>query len=108
MGTYGDDSTTTAIINGSDLSTINQAGNANGAVYTFNRSGSTWAFESYLKAPNNSNLDVFGLLLDMSEDTIAVAAYSEDSSTTSIINGSNLDASNNSGNDNGAVYIFRD
>jgi len=106
VGAPGEASTTTSIINGSDLSSTNNAGNNNGAVYVFTRSGSTWSHQAYLKAPNNSNLDVFGNSIAISGDTIAVGANNEDSTTTSIINGSDLSSTNNAGNNNGAVYVF--
>jgi len=106
VGAPGEASTTTSIINGSDLSSTNNAGNNNGAVYVFTRSGSTWSHQAYLKAPNNSNLDVFGNSIAISGDTIAVGARLEDSTTTEIIHGSDLSGTNDSGDNNGAVYVF--
>ncbi len=106
-----ENSTTTAIINGSDLGTANNAGNVNGAVYVFTRSGTAWTHQSYLKAPNNGgagvgNLDFFGISLAISGDTIVAGTYNEDSTTTAIINGNDLDLTNDDGNGNGAVYVF--
>ena len=106
VSAVNEDSTTTSIINGSDLSSTNNAGNNNGAVYVFTRSGSTWSHQAYLKAPNNSNLDVFGNSIAISGDTIAVGARLEDSTTTEIIHGSDLSGTNDSGDNNGAVYVF--
>ncbi|HPC42351.1 MAG TPA: FG-GAP repeat protein, partial [Spirochaetota bacterium] len=68
--------------------------------------GSTWSHQAYLKAPNNSNDDYFGSSVAISGDTIAVGAPGEASTTTSIINGSDLSSTNNAGNNNGAVYVF--
>jgi len=106
VGTGFEDSTTTSIINGSDLSSTNDSGNSNGAVYVFTRSGTTWSHQAYLKAPNSSNEDYFGESVSVYGDTIAVGAYGEDSTTTSIINDSDLSSTNDSGYDNGAVYVF--
>ena len=106
VGAYGEDSTTTSIINGADLSTANNSGLQNGAAYVFVRSGNAWAHQAYLKPPNNSNEDLFGYSVAVSGDTIVVGAHHEDSSTTTIINGTNLSAANDSGFDNGAAYVF--
>ncbi|MCB1201777.1 MAG: chitobiase/beta-hexosaminidase C-terminal domain-containing protein [Leptospiraceae bacterium] len=107
VGAYQEDSTTTSIINGSNLSATNDSGNSNGAAYVFKRNGTNWNHEAYLKAPNNSNGDRFGYSLSISGDTAVVGAYVEYSNTTSIINSSNLLATNDSGNGNGAAYVFR-
>lgn len=107
VGTASEDSTSTNIINGFDLSSTNNSGTNNGAVYVFKRTGSTWAHEAYLKSPNNSDGDFFGYSVSVSGDTIAVGASNEDSTTTAIINGSNLAAANDSGSNNGAVYVFK-
>ncbi|MBI4374157.1 MAG: FG-GAP repeat protein [Deltaproteobacteria bacterium] len=106
VGAYKEDSSTTAIINGSDLSATNDSGTDNGAVYVFRRSGTAWSHEAYLKASNTSNSDWYGFSVAVNGDTIAVGAYQEDSSTTAIINGSDLSATNDSGTDNGAVYVY--
>jgi len=106
VGATGEDSTTTAIIHGSDLSGANNSGASNGAVYVFTRSGSTWSHQAYLKAPNNTDNDQFGFSVAIYGDTIAVGAPYEDSDTTAIIHGSDLSGTNDSGNANGAVYVF--
>lgn len=66
----------------------------------------TWSHQAYLKAPNNSNGDNFGISLSLSGDTIAVGAINEASTTTTIINGLDLSGTNDSGSGNGAVYVF--
>ena len=75
-----------------------------GAVYLFNRSGGSWLQQAYLKAPNTETDDYFGFSLDIAGDgnVIAVGAYSEDSSATSI----NGDQTDNSLVDSGAVYLY--
>lgn len=106
VGTVGEDSDTTAIINGSDLTSTNDLGESNGAVYVFTRTGSAWSHQAYLKAPNNDNGMAFGYTVAVAGDTIAVGAPTETSTTTAIINGSDLSATNTDGSNNGAVYVF--
>lgn len=66
----------------------------------------TWSHQAYLKAPNTTNEDQFGISVAIDTDTIAVGAYLEDSTTTGIINGSDLSATNDTGTNNGAVYVY--
>jgi hypothetical protein len=110
VGAPGEKSTTTSIINGSDLSSTNNNGNQNGAVYVFKQNGSSWSHEAYLKPPNNDDFDhfdQFGYSVSISGDTIAVGSPGEDSLTSTIINGSDLSSTNNDGSRNGAVYVFK-
>ncbi|HNW28676.1 MAG TPA: FG-GAP repeat protein, partial [Spirochaetota bacterium] len=111
VGAPYEDSDTTAIIHGSDLSGTNDSGNANGAVYVFTLSGGTWTHQAYLKAPNNGgagvgNGDNIGSSVAIYGGTIAVGASNEASTTTDIIHGSNPSGTNDSGSQNGAVYVF--
>lgn len=106
VGARREQSTTTTIIHGDDFSSTNNSGDRNGAVYLFTRSGSTWSHQAYLKAPNNTNEDYFGSSVALSGDSLAVGAYGESSTTKEIINNRDLSSTNDSGNDNGAVYIF--
>ncbi|HEY4181990.1 MAG TPA: integrin, partial [Kofleriaceae bacterium] len=75
-----------------------------GAVYVYTRSGSTWTQQAYVKASNTGSNDQFGDSVALSGDgnTLAVAAYMEDSSATGI-DGNQTD---NSANNSGAVYVF--
>lgn len=82
-------------ING-DQSTNN--GSNSGAVYVFARSGSTWKQQAFLKAANADVADGFGYSIAVSGATVAVGAPFEASRET--------DPADNSGNDNGAVYVF--
>ncbi|MDX2091371.1 MAG: FG-GAP repeat protein [Kofleriaceae bacterium] len=88
-------------INGDPTNTL--AG-ASGAAYVFTRAGSTWSQQTYIKASNTNAGDIFGCNVSISGDgsTIAVGAYGEASSATSI-GGDQLD---NSAMDAGAVYVF--
>lgn len=106
VGAHKETSTTTSIINGSNLSATDTACVDNGAVYVFVRSGSTWTHQAYLKALNNSNSDLFGESVAIEGNTIVVGARQEDSNTSGVINSSNLSATNDLGADNGAVYVY--
>jgi hypothetical protein len=85
VGASTEDSNQTTITNGT-LSSSNNLASASGAVYVFKRTGSTWANEAYLKAPNAEVDDFFGQV-SISDDTIVVGAYQEDSTETTITNG---------------------
>ncbi|MBK8170387.1 MAG: hypothetical protein IPK60_08565 [Sandaracinaceae bacterium] len=76
-----------------------------GAAYVFTRSAGVWSQQAYVKASNTNANDWFGnaLSLSSSGDTLAVAAYSEDSNATGV--GGN--AADNSAANAGAVYLFR-
>ena len=99
MGAHGESSAATGI-NGNQVD--NSAPDA-GAVYVFTRSGSTWSQQTYLKASNTNAGDQFGrLALSADGSTLAVGAWSEDSSATGI-NGNQAD---NGASGAGAVYVF--
>ena len=76
-----------------------------GAVYVFTRSGGTWGQHAYIKASNNGSNDHFGSAVSLSSDgsTLAVGSDAEDSNAT----GLNGDQTNNTLNNSGAVYVFR-
>jgi len=73
-----------------------------GAVYIFARSGGDWSQQAYIKASNTNAGDQFGYSLALSNDTLAVGANHESSSTTGVEGGQ----SDNSAFIAGAVYIF--
>ncbi|HRG48761.1 MAG TPA: putative Ig domain-containing protein, partial [Leptospiraceae bacterium] len=105
VGAYGEDSNQTTITNGTTASADNSAADA-GAVYVINRTGTTWAQEAYIKAPNANAGDQFGWSVSISGDTIAVGVRSEDSNQTTITNGTTASADNSAANA-GAVYVFK-
>jgi hypothetical protein len=105
VGAYKEDAYITAITNGTTASADNGAGDA-GAVFVYRRNGTTWAQEAYIKAANANGSDQFGEAVSVSGDTLAVGAYLEDSTQTTITNGTTASA-NNSGTDSGAVYVYR-
>lgn len=75
-----------------------------GAVYTFTKSGASWAREAYIKASNTEADDRFGYSVSLSPDgnTLAVGAHFENSNATGI----NGDQNDNTSADTGAVYVF--
>lgn len=100
VGARWEDSSATGV-DGDGL--LNDAAES-GAAYVFERSGSTWSQEAYLKASNAGANDRFGWDLAMSDDgnTLAVSAWQEDSSSTGIGADESLDDANNAG----AIYLF--
>lgn len=74
-----------------------------GAVYVFERNGTTWSQEAYVKASNSDAEDQFGIALAMTEDFMVVGADEEDSSSSGV-NGNQ--GNNGSLNDSGAAYVF--
>lgn len=96
-----------AFYEGSALSGINTSGDDNsafraGAVYVFTRDGvGQWEQQAYIKASNVDERDQFGSSVALSQhgDTLAVGAYSEDSSSPG-------DEDNNDMDNAGAAYIF--
>ena len=77
---------------------------SSGATYVFQKSGSSWSQQAYLKASNTDQSDQFGHALGISQDgnMLAVAALREGSSATGI-NG--LEFLNNAPS-SGAAYAF--
>jgi hypothetical protein len=94
---YEDSNATGANGNGTDNSAADS-----GAAYVFTRSGTTWSQQAYLKASNTEAGDYFGYSVAVSNDTIVVGAYSEDSGATGV-NGNETD---NSAPNAGAAYVF--
>ncbi len=83
----------------------NQADNSApraGAVYVFTRNGTAWTQQSYVKASNAQGDDLFGNAVALAGDTLAVAAFGEDSAATGI----NGDQASNGANAAGAAYVF--
>lgn len=82
----------------------NSSGVDTGAAYVFRRTGTSWAQQAYLKAPNARAGDAFGERIALSADgaTLAVGAPGEDSSATGV-DGNELDSG---APDSGAVHVF--
>lgn len=76
-----------------------------GAAYVYGRSGATWQFQTYLKAPNPDEVDSFGGSVAFSRDgnTLAIGAGNEDSGSSGV----GGDMTDNNVSDAGAAYLFR-
>ena len=75
-----------------------------GAAYVFQRTGSAWAQQAYVKASNTAGFDSFGQSVALSGDgnVLVVGAEGEDSGATGI----NANQADNSVPSAGAVYVF--
>ena len=107
VGVPRESSNQTTITNGTTASGDNSSTN-NGAAYVYRRSGSSWYQIAYVKGVNlgTGAPNGFGTGVGIFEDRIVVGAPSEDSSQTTISNGTT--APPNSGNPNsGAAYVYR-
>jgi uncharacterized repeat protein (TIGR01451 family) len=62
-----------------------------GAAYVFVRSGTTWTEQQKLTAPDGAHLDLFGISVSVSDDTVVVGAAWHDAP---------------GGGDEGAAYVF--
>ena len=98
VGAPGESSNATGV-NGNE--TDNSAANA-GAAYVFTRTANVWSQQAYLKASNTAASDFLGWSVSISNDTIVVGAYGEDSNATGV----NGDQSNNLASTSGAAYVF--
>jgi len=105
VGAAGESSNQTTITNGNSASADNSA-TSSGAAYVFHRTGSTWAQEAYLKAPNTETTDFFGTAVAIDGNTILVSAIQEDSNQITITNGPTASI-DNSASSSGAVYVFQ-
>lgn len=95
------------VTNGSSTAVYDSRFLGAGAAYVFQRSGSLWSAESYLKAPNVEVTDNFGTYVAVSGAQVIVSAPYEDSEQYVISNGPTA-PSNNLLQDSGAVYVFGD
>ncbi len=97
VGASGEDSSITGI-NGAS----NDGATNSGAAYALMRSGTSWTQRAFIKASNTEANDNFGYSVAVSEGTIVIGAYAEDSSATGI----DGNASDNTGTNSGAAYVF--
>lgn len=74
-----------------------------GAAYVYIRSGNSWVYDAYLKAPVPDANDRFGLSVAIRGDVIAVGSPMEDGAWS----GLTADQNDDSAPDSGAVYVFR-
>ncbi len=99
VGAPGEDSNSSGI----DQSEDNASAQNSGAVYIFERTGTTWQQAHYIKASNTTASDEFGFGLALSGNKLAVGARSEDSNATTV-NGNQV---NESASSSGAIYVYR-
>lgn len=101
VGAYGEDSSDTGVNKNQNDNSAQQSG----AAYVFRRLFTSWAQEAYLKASNTQLGDDFGFSVALSGDgkTLAVGAWSENSSSTGV-DGHQF---NNNAPDSGAIFFFR-
>lgn len=94
-----------AAIGVNGLQTDNTASGA-GAVYVFDRSGSSWSQSAYLKASNTDSDDNFGFDVALSGDakTLIVGAPGEDANASGI----NANDASNTLSNSGAAYVFKE
>ncbi len=89
---------------GIDTDQTDKSGYGVGAVYAFERDGSSsWTQTGYLKASNASNFDRFGAVLAVKDSVLVVGVPLEDSAAIGV---DSLESGNTS-IDAGAVYVFR-
>jgi hypothetical protein len=74
-----------------------------GAVYVFNRSGTTWSQQAYIKATNSDASDSFGFSLDIDGNDLIVGAHQEDGNAVGI----NRNQATNDDTESGAAYVYR-
>ncbi len=91
--------------NGVGVNLGNQSNNSessSGAVYAFTRTAGNWTQQAYIKASNSEFNDRFGKSVSISDDTLVVGAYLEDSSAA----GTGVDEVDNTVEGSGAAYVF--
>ncbi|MEW8624852.1 MAG: hypothetical protein AB2551_03800 [Candidatus Thiodiazotropha sp.] len=101
VGARGEDSIYPLINAGEASNALYQAG----AVYLFERSGTTWSQSVYIKSSNVDYADRFGWAVALSADGNILVASAPDED--SIATGINSDQSDNSALDSGALYLFK-
>ncbi|WP_369795332.1 fibronectin type III domain-containing protein [Bacteriovorax sp. BSW11_IV] len=105
VGASGEDSNSTSITNGQSASADN-SNSSSGAVYVFINNNGTWEQQAYLKSSNSGASDYFGTRIDLSGDTLVVAATGEDNSSNTIVNNAAI-IENDDLSSSGAVYVFK-
>ncbi|MFN6322139.1 MAG: integrin [Burkholderiales bacterium] len=102
VGARYEDSNATGV--GGGQTDVPIASSNSGAVYSFVRSGGTWAQRSYVKASNTGSGDQFAWSLALSADgnTLTVGANNEDSNATGVGGDPDNDGTLNSG----AAYLY--
>ncbi len=87
---------------GVDGDQTNNSAGASGAAYVFERNGTSWGQQAYLKATNTGKGDLYGRSVSISGNTLAVGALAEDSNSIGV----GGDPTNNGGGNSGAAYVL--
>ena len=82
---------------------LNNSAQFAGAVYVFERSGSAWSQQAYLKASNTDPEDIFGEALALDGEVLVVGARGEDSSARGVDGAQDADFDASGA---GAAYAF--
>ena len=106
VGASGERSNLATITNGTTIANFSGDSSYSGAVYVYKRTGTSWAWEAFIKAVNKDEQDWFGSVVSISGDTLAVGTGNERSNQTTITNGDNA-SSDNSNAGSGAVYVYK-
>ncbi len=106
VGATGERSNLATITNGTTIANFSGDSSYSGAVYVYKRTGTSWAWEAFIKAVNKDEQDWFGSVVSISGDTLAVGTGKERSNQTTITNGDNA-SSDNSNAGSGAVYVYK-
>lgn len=99
VGTTAESSSSKGINNAQDDNFVI----ASGAAYVFQRTGSTWSQQAYIKASNTGTFAQFGSAIALLNDTLVISAATEWGAATGI-DGDQDDLSKAS---TGAVYVFQ-
>lgn len=97
---------TSVAISGDTIVVGAPSNGGSGSIYVFQRVGTTWSEQAFLKASNWDAGDQFGISVSIDGDVIAIGAYWENSSQNTVTNGTTASA-DNSMSDAGAAYVFR-
>lgn len=100
VGAPHEDSDTTGINSTPSDPSINHN---SGAAYVFERNGTTWSQQAYLKAANSGSGDLFGFSVALDGATAVVGAYKEDSNVAGV---NSIPSDPSSDFDAGAAYVF--
>jgi hypothetical protein len=99
IGASGEDSSAAGI----DGDQFDNSTDSAGAVYVFQRTGSSWSQRTYIKASNSNKNDGFGGAVAFSGELLAIGASGEASNATGVSG----DQNDNSKGGSGSVYLFR-
>lgn len=102
VGSPNEDSNSN-VINGSQGNLSGSINQNFGAAYVYQRNGSQWAQQAYLKAPVPTSNDQYGRSVAISNDLIVVGAPFEDSNAVGV----GGDLFNDIARESGAAYVYQ-